>query len=307
LMWRNNGTTRHIYADKWVYLHIGYLAWSNSHIFYLVYDSLTLRAINALFSAFLILLFCIPHVAKQALRPTKAETNARYVFILLSVLNIGIIIPYAITHNPFVYTSSILILITIQNIALLGTLLTLLLSDVIEMHYKNSVTDTLTSLYNRRFFMERANSLIKSAKRHKFPMSLVMCDIDDFKKINDNFGHDVGDEVLTVFAKTIKSLTREDDLLARFGGEEFVALLPQTNAEGGKVLAQRMCDHTADLTVQVPNDEIKFTASFGVATFDSQNELQKNLKAADKALYLAKANGKNQVQVHQSVISAVGD
>ncbi|WP_448547852.1 GGDEF domain-containing protein [Thalassotalea fusca] len=307
LMWRKRTTTKHIYADKWVYLHLGYLAWSNCYLFFMLYDSLVLRAMNALFNTFIIYMLCIPHVAKNQLQPTTGEVRAKYVFIALGVLNALMVIPYALTQTPFVYTSSLLILLTIQSIALLGALLTLLLSDVIEMHYKNSVTDALTSLYNRRFFMEQANSLIKSAQRHKFPMSLIMCDIDDFKKINDTYGHDTGDKVLTEFAQSLKLLTREDDLLARFGGEEFIALLPQTSIEGGQTLAQRMCDHTAKLNIKIDDQPIQFTASFGVATFNSRDNLEQNLKYADEALYQAKENGKNQVQVAQHKISAIAD
>jgi len=307
LMWRGEKTQRHIYTDKWVYLHLGYLIWSNCYLFFVLYDSLLLRAINALFNVFVIYMFSLPHIAKSHLHPTTVEARVRYVFISLGILNALVVLPYLITQQAFIYTSSLVILLTIQSIALLGTLLTLLLSDVIEMHYKNSVTDTLTNLYNRRFFIERASSLIKSAKRHKFPMSLIMCDIDDFKRINDTYGHDTGDKVLTAFAQSLKSLTREDDLLARFGGEEFIALLPQTPVEGGQILAQRMCDHTAELRIRIEDQTIQFTASFGVATFNSRDKLEKNLRFADEALYQAKAGGKNQVQVAQQIISVIAD
>ena len=180
----------------------------------------------------------------------------------------------------------------------LGAFQTLLLSDISDLHYTNSITDPLTQLYNRRYFIQQANKALITARRHDFPIALIMCDIDHFKKTNDKFGHNMGDKALQNFSHLLKSLIREGDTLSRYGGEEFTILLPQTTLEGALILAERMREKTEQISISSPLGEIKFTASFGVTAITSPINFEDSLKAVDKAMYKAKELGRNQVQTN---------
>ncbi len=155
--------------------------------------------------------------------------------------------------------------------------------------------DPLTKILNRRKFDELAQYEFEKAKRYGRPMSFIIFDIDDFKKINDKYGHQVGDEVLIGIANRIKDSIRKTDIFARFGGEEFVILAPETDIIGAKKLAQKLKNIIEGLSVHpVP----KITASFGVTEIkDSDNNIDDLYRRADKALYQAKENGKNRVFV----------
>lgn len=156
--------------------------------------------------------------------------------------------------------------------------------------------DPLTGIGNRRDFEMRAQRELVRAQRHQRPVSLLTFDVDHFKRINDTHGHDVGDEVLRALAGIAQQELREHDLLARFGGEEFVALLPDTTLDEALVVAERLRSVLGACRVPTADDEIRFTVSVGVAQLaDGASDLATLLKAADKALYQAKQKGRNQV------------
>lgn len=163
---------------------------------------------------------------------------------------------------------------------------------------EQAVRDGLTGVYNRRFLNEMLPRLVEQGRRRKEPLAALMLDIDHFKRFNDQFGHEVGDRVLVIFARTLQGRLRTGDLLARFGGEEFVALLPNTGLEAGKHLAERL--RRAFETLQLPQPEFPegchITASIGVAVLpDHGHDGEDVLQAADKALYVAKGTGRNRV------------
>ena len=158
-------------------------------------------------------------------------------------------------------------------------------------------TDTLTGLFNRRAFLKRYNEHEAMALRYQQPFCLVLLDLDHFKKINDSFGHDIGDRVLIEATKLLTSSLRDVDICARFGGEEFIALLPNTKLEQARVSVERIRKNMADSNITLENGRnIAFTSSFGVVEWH-QEELSELLKKADKALYLAKQNGRNTIEV----------
>ncbi|MDY0227788.1 MAG: sensor domain-containing diguanylate cyclase [Desulfomicrobium apsheronum] len=163
-----------------------------------------------------------------------------------------------------------------------------------EKHIHTLATiDCLTGLYNRREFISQVERQISSTKKYKDKFSLIMYDIDDFKFINDNFGHLEGDKVLTLSSKLILKNIRNNDIAARWGGEEFMLLLPHSNISNSRIIAEKL-RHL--ISGNIFNLDISITASFGVTEFLHSDDIEILLKRVDKALYQAKMNGKNRVE-----------
>ncbi|HDN85913.1 MAG: hypothetical protein DRP68_04450 [Candidatus Omnitrophota bacterium] len=166
-----------------------------------------------------------------------------------------------------------------------------------EKLHNLSIHDTLTNIYNRRYFSFRFNEEFERAKKYKLTFSLLMIDIDHFKKINDNYGHLVGDVVLRGTVKLIKESIREVDFLARYGGEEFVVILPQTDREGAFLVGERIRKSIASASIKAFDEVLNITVSIGIANYPV-NSVYPNLliEVADKALYKAKQKGRNRVE-----------
>jgi diguanylate cyclase (GGDEF)-like protein len=162
-----------------------------------------------------------------------------------------------------------------------------------------AATDALTGLANNRAVGDTLNRMAAQAGRSKAPLSAIMFDLDHFKRVNDIHGHAKGDEVLATVAAVVQSGVRESDFLGRYGGEEFVALLPDTSRDGGAQLAEKLRQAIEQL--EIPDLDRRLSASFGVATLpgDAMNGEQL-LRAADRALYAAKNAGRNRVEVVRS-------
>ncbi len=166
-----------------------------------------------------------------------------------------------------------------------------------------SITDPLTGCYNRGFLTERLNQEIKRARRYGRALSLCLCDIDHFKRINDTFGHQTGDLVLKEFVKIIEESIRKDvDWVARYGGEEFVVILPETDLQGGICMAERLRASVEASTIEIPAaDSIKITASFGVTAFGPETpeaviSPEAMINTADQLMYQAKKEGRNRIK-----------
>jgi diguanylate cyclase (GGDEF)-like protein len=163
---------------------------------------------------------------------------------------------------------------------------------------RQAITDELTELANRRYFMETLETELRRAERFHEPLALVFADLDDFKRINDRFGHHVGDDVLRAFADVVRGRVRTIDLAARLGGEEFAVLLLETDLTGAEALAESLREAVAVLEVRVVDGEpVRVTASFGVAAYPQTHSADELMTAADRALYQAKREGKNRVIV----------
>ena len=157
--------------------------------------------------------------------------------------------------------------------------------------------DALTGLNNRRAFFDLGHRAFEQAKRFDHPLSVIMMDIDHFKKINDNYGHWVGDRVLQALAKPLRTLVREIDVVARMGGEEFAFVLPETDLEEAARLAERLRAEIENIEVIEGEHLITMTASLGVASRSADDEnLESLLTQADDALYVAKKKGRNQIK-----------
>lgn len=160
-----------------------------------------------------------------------------------------------------------------------------------------AATDPLTGVYNRRYFMDIADNELRLAIRHVRPLSVIALDIDYFKRINDSFGHSVGDKVLVMLAQMARGILRPGDVCARFGGEEFCILLPEASLEEAFAVAERLRIEIANLRVGCGGiDSFNFSVSLGVAErLDDEVKVTALLERADQALYAAKHSGRNRV------------
>ena len=171
-----------------------------------------------------------------------------------------------------------------------------------------SITDPLTQVYNRGYMSERLPQEIKRAKRYCQPLSLIISDIDHFKKVNDLYGHHAGDLVLKGFAGRLKGCIRDGvDWIARYGGEEFLIVLPMTDIEGAYNAAERLRRIICEKKFNIEEKEIKITSSFGVAGLGSSTDNEEILSQSllcrsDKCLYQAKAAGRNRVESMASLL-----
>ena len=164
-----------------------------------------------------------------------------------------------------------------------------------------SITDALTGAYNRRHLMEQLPREVERCRRYRHPLAVVLCDIDHFKRVNDSFGHGVGDAVLQLFVERIRLLTRgTSDWVARYGGEEFVIVLPETPLQGGLTAAEKIRAAFAAAPLSTPGGDLSITASFGVAAIDCEDSSleispDRLMRCADECLYDAKQKGRNRV------------
>ncbi len=159
-------------------------------------------------------------------------------------------------------------------------------------------TDVLTNIPNRRSFFTRAHEEFERVKRGDAPFAILMIDIDHFKAINDTYGHDVGDKALVHFAQLLKEQSRSIDILGRYGGEEFIVLLPQTSISEAKMFAERIISCCRSINIETPQGLCHFTISAGLCRLDPANaELLEPIKCADDALYRAKEQGRDQLEV----------
>ncbi len=160
-----------------------------------------------------------------------------------------------------------------------------------------SVKDELTGLYNRRYFKESVKQEVARSVRYGTDMVLCMLDLDHFKQVNDNYGHSAGDMVLAVMGRKLRKWTRESDIVCRFGGEEFVIILPNTDVKMAMIIGERMRQMMASHTFEFNSLQFQVTVSVGIAAFDESQETSSDdlIEMADQALYQAKETGRNKV------------
>ena len=160
-------------------------------------------------------------------------------------------------------------------------------------------TDELTGLYNRRHMYEQINRELRKIQRYDRPYSLMLCDIDHFKAINDDYGHPCGDQVLIEVARRMEKSMRVEDTVARWGGEEFLILMPETEIEAATLAAEKLRRQIGEIPVHTHNQTLNVTMSIGVAQVHMECDIESILKKVDEALYTAKRNGRNRIEVHR--------
>jgi len=155
--------------------------------------------------------------------------------------------------------------------------------------------DPLTGLSNRRDALEKVDYELNRSTRTKEPLGILLCDIDHFKQVNDEYGHHVGDDVLVALAKFLINESRAMDIIARWGGEEFLIVLPQTDIAHSALYAEKLLAKLRDFEIKSGKHTLKCTMSVGISQFEKKSTIEHTLKQADDALYRAKGSGRNQV------------
>jgi len=173
--------------------------------------------------------------------------------------------------------------------------------DMLDMFHRikeSAVTDALTGMHNRHYLYEIADNVLAQAKRLNKPLSLVIFDIDHFKKVNDTYGHAAGDKVLKSFAQLLKHRMRKSDIVVRYGGEEFIAILPNTDKEMAHAVIETIRNLVKSMNIVLDdNNNLNITVSAGIAQYRDDKKLDKLINRADELLYSAKKNGRNRVEV----------
>jgi diguanylate cyclase (GGDEF)-like protein len=195
-------------------------------------------------------------------------------------------------------------LITIRNVSAESEL-----QKKYDQRKRDSITDGLTRLFNKVYAESVLQRMVKATSRDKTNLSLVMCDIDHFKQVNDVHGHPAGDHILKTVAEVLKGASRETDIIGRFGGEEFICILHNTDQKGALIFAERFRKKIEATKMQFAGKDIPVTVSLGTATMrmkwdaelTAQVAAKEIINQADTALYLAKANGRNQTWQFENV------
>ena len=195
--------------------------------------------------------------------------------------------------------------IEIENVAANRVVAALVLYSVCFLIYRNSLSadvlrrlatiDPLTGAFNRRHYMDLMTREQRRADRYGTVYSVLMIDIDLFKRVNDTYGHQVGDQAIQAMAATCKQLMRPTDIVARYGGEEFIITLTHTEGPGAVKVAERLRQAVSEITLATDHGTLSFTISIGVGTYVKTNRLEQIIGAADEALYAAKKGGRNRV------------
>jgi diguanylate cyclase (GGDEF)-like protein len=171
------------------------------------------------------------------------------------------------------------------------------LRKALEEVERLAITDSLTGLYNHRHLFELAGREFQRARRYQLPLSVMMVDIDEFKRVNDTHGHAAGDQILQGVAECCRRELREVDVIGRYGGDEFVALLPETGLPAACQVAERLRKSIAEKTLDTKAGRISVTVSLGIAALGDEHLTPDSLlDRADQALYVAKRNGRNRVE-----------
>jgi diguanylate cyclase (GGDEF)-like protein len=158
-----------------------------------------------------------------------------------------------------------------------------------------SITDGLTGLYNHRHFWNILNTELSRVKLYEGDLALLLIDLDDFKRINDQFGHSVGDQLLQQIARTLKDTVRDTDIVARYGGEEFAILLPDTDKNGVENVAEKLRENVENTRFKVPETDIMISVTISVGVSVFRGNRRELFNSADRALYISKSEGKNRV------------
>jgi diguanylate cyclase (GGDEF)-like protein len=293
------------------------LATLNAYLILYQYDLRTLVVVNAFIFALIYLMAARLTFGKEDGLVGNLYWIASSLFFMMALLLIARVLS-ALYMDSYLFKSFIdwpvnaytfMLACVIQFFV--SVLFVLMLTAQVNQDLQSKATiDGLTSVLNRRGLQDAASKMHAICKRINIPMSLLLIDLDNFKKVNDTYGHLVGDEVLIVIAKTIKATLRGGDVVGRYGGEEFCVLLPNTSEEEAVALAERIREIIQQKSIAIRHVKkmnqsqnfISCTVSIGAAGSESMGyDVQRLLASADNALYLAKNRGRNLVATHAGI------
>ncbi|GLX78606.1 hypothetical protein tinsulaeT_19460 [Thalassotalea insulae] len=224
-----------------------------------------------------------------------------------SLIIIFIVFVAYVALYSFFYSHDIQVPIALYFVTLICCICVLFFGFALSIIYslvgklrKEIITDRLTGTKNRNYLTDISEQMISLAKRNNTPLSLILCDIDLFKNINDNYGHAAGDKVLVAFSTFVKQSLRAEDVFIRIGGEEFVILLPQIDLTQAIQTAERIKEIINQQHIEIGSEHIHISASFGVTQVDVSSGIDNNINNADIALYEAKRTGRNKVVGHRT-------
>lgn len=236
------------------------------------------------------------------------------VFSALSTLVLIIIYFYSLTHPPTFHLEEIKSGLYLFNLVSVAALITVfsglfaytskqnesILLKTHEQLYITATTDSMTKLSNRMKTFDLIEDQIVRAKRTRKPFTLAIADIDDFKLVNDNYGHDTGDTVIVSIAQLMKNSLREQDIIGRWGGEEFMIILPDTNINDGKIVLEKLRNNIEKNSTIAKGTSINITITLGVAASNYAETIDEIIKLADNALYEGKRSTKNCIVLAQA-------
>lgn len=229
---------------------------------------------------------------------TSATTVlAMAVSMLITILALWLVGQTEQHHFRLALTISVIVpLIVAAPVAYAGFTLLLKVVESKRRIEKLSRTDELTNLYNRRYFMELARRELALGARYGTPVAMLMLDMDDFKRVNNSFGHKAGDEVLLACAHIVEGTIRLTDIIGRYGGDEFLVLAPNTDSAGAGELAERIRLAFAKTPILAAEQAVHLTVSIGAVSAEGRaSSMDELLQAADHALYQAKHQGRNRI------------
>lgn len=237
----------------------------------------------------------------KELKNCNTITTLTGIIIFISVAGLATVLAVGRhdTQTSYIIHISLLLMLfvscTIHHMAMLA------LKKQISKLMEHSSTDKLTELYNRSYLDLFLEKQIETSSRSKTPVSIIMVDLDHFKEINDNYGHVVGDHVLTIFAHVVLKCVRKTDIIARYGGDEFIVVLPDTDTETAEHIAERIRRDVESEPIPPVNNKVvnSISCSVGVSTYPSHCDSKHNLiQTSDMALYEAKRAGRNRTVVY---------
>lgn len=219
-------------------------------------------------------------------------------FVMLSIYTHNIPSGLTLSHDVVSIFNNVNIIISFTALCVISYFFRLASSQLENELEKQAHTDPLTGLYNRRRMTDVLVRHEALTARYSSALSIVFVDIDHFKKINDKYGHDCGDYVLGAVANFISQRLRKTDIVARWGGEEFLILLPGTNLDGARLISEKIRAAIGEQTFQVGGQSLVVTMTFGICQHQADRPLEESLKYADMALYKGKQAGRNIVMSH---------
>lgn len=263
-------------------------------------DAMGLRIMIASLSLSSVYLVSAFIAAKNGQRGRPEQTLLAAVLAIMMVMLYVPLVAYQTLPLMAVFRASTIVIQNLFFFIILGTMLMLFLFEEIEWHRLRSIRDELTGSFNRRYFKEQVQRQLNQSDT---PYVVALVDIDHFKQINDSYGHDMGDAVITFVVRKLESLNLTDCLVARYGGEEFAVFAREADAERVKEVLNDVCDAISQ-GFCIENQSLKVSVSIGAVLFDTPFDYGEALRKADSAMYQAKEQGRNRVMVVQMAHSA---